>query len=129
MTRADIPFIVIVWGIFMYQIGAGEASLALCRMPNPLPKVCEIQRVQTSGVSEFPWTHDKGRGELMKSTRLIRLGEVKHRTGYGKSSIYNGIAEGTFPRPVPLGPRAVAWVEDEVQEWIDARIRDRDKRR
>lgn len=65
----------------------------------------------------------------MKSRRLIRLHEVKHRTGYGKSSIYNGVAEGTFPRPVPLGARAVAWVEDEIQEWIDSRISERDKRR
>jgi prophage regulatory protein len=65
----------------------------------------------------------------MRSTRLIRLEEVKRRTGFGKSSIYNGVAEGTFPRPVPLGARAVAWVEDEIQEWIDSRISERDKRR
>jgi len=62
----------------------------------------------------------------MKSRRLIRLHEVKHRTGYSKSSIYNGVAKGTFPRPVPLGARAVAWVEDEIQEWIEARISERD---
>jgi prophage regulatory protein len=65
----------------------------------------------------------------MKSTRLIRLEEVKRRTGYQKTSIYNGIAGGTFPRPVPLGARAVAWVEDEIQEWIDSRISERDNRR
>jgi prophage regulatory protein len=65
----------------------------------------------------------------MKSTRLIRLEEVKRRTGFQKSSIYNRITEGIFPRPVPLGARAVAWVEDEIQEWIDSRISERDKRR
>jgi prophage regulatory protein len=65
----------------------------------------------------------------MKSTRLIRLDEVKRRTGFQKSSIYNRVAEGTFPRPVNLGARAVAWVEDEIQEWIDSRISERDKRR
>ena len=96
---------------------------------DPLLKVREIQNVQTPGVSKIPWREDKGRGELMKSTRLIRLEEVKRRTGFQKSSIYNGIAGGTFPRPVPLGARAVAWVEDEIQEWIDARISERDKRR
>jgi prophage regulatory protein len=73
--------------------------------------------------------HDKGRGELMKSTRLLRLEEVKRRTGFQKSSIYNRIAEGIFPRPVPLGARAVAWIEDEIQEWIDSRISERDKQR
>ena len=65
----------------------------------------------------------------MKSTRLIRLEEVKRRTGFQKSSIYNRITEGIFPRPVPLGARAVAWVEDEIQEWINSRISERDKRR
>lgn len=65
----------------------------------------------------------------MKSTRLIRLDEVKRRTGFGKSSIYNGVADGTFPKPVPLGARAVAWVEDEIQEWIEARISERNNRR
>jgi prophage regulatory protein len=65
----------------------------------------------------------------MKSTRLIRLEEVKRRTGFQKSSIYNRITEGIFPRPVPLGARAVAWVEDEIQEWIDSRISERDNRR
>ena len=65
----------------------------------------------------------------MKSTRLIRLDEVKRRKGFQKSSIYNGIAGGTFPQPVPLGARAVAWVEDEIQEWINSRISERDKRR
>ena len=65
----------------------------------------------------------------MQSTRLIRLEEVKRRTGFQKSSIYNRVAEGTFPRPVNLGARAVAWVEDEIQEWIDSRISERDKRR
>jgi prophage regulatory protein len=65
----------------------------------------------------------------MTSTRLIGLEEVKRRTGFKKSSIYNGVAEGTFPRPVPLGARAVAWVEDEIHEWIDSRISERDKQR
>jgi prophage regulatory protein len=63
----------------------------------------------------------------MKSTRLIRLEEVKRRTGFQKSSIYNRVADGMFPRPVNLGARAVAWVEDEIQEWIDARISERDR--
>jgi prophage regulatory protein len=36
------------------------------------------------------------------------------------------MAEGTFPKPVKLGARAVAWVESEVEEWILARIEERD---
>lgn len=37
------------------------------------------------------------------------------------------IREGRFPRPVPLGGRAVAWVEKEISEWTDARVAERDR--
>jgi prophage regulatory protein len=59
--------------------------------------------------------------------RLLRLNEVKRCTGLSKSSIYNQISDGTFPQPVPIGARAVAWVEDEIQEWINNRIAERRK--
>jgi prophage regulatory protein len=59
--------------------------------------------------------------------RFLRLNEVKQRTGLSKSSIYNQISDGTFPQPVPIGARAVAWVEDELQEWINNRIAERRK--
>ena len=69
-------------------------------------------------------------------TRLIRLNEVLSRTGYGRTSIYRKMEEGTFPRSVKLGgpledpeafdSRAVAWIEDEVDQWIESRIMDRD---
>ena len=59
--------------------------------------------------------------------RLLRLNEVKQCTGLSKSSIYNQIDDGTFPQPVPIGARAVAWVEDEIQEWINNRITERRK--
>lgn len=47
-------------------------------------------------------------------------------TGLGRSTIYNYIADGSFPKPVSLGARAVAWVESEVQDWILERIEERD---
>jgi len=59
--------------------------------------------------------------------RLLRLNEVKQRTGLSKSSIYNQINDGTFPQPVLIGARAVAWVEGEIQEWINTRIAERRK--
>lgn len=55
-------------------------------------------------------------------TTLIRLPVVKHRTGLSRSSIYKRVREGTFPRPVSLGGRAVAWLEQEVASWIAARV-------
>lgn len=57
--------------------------------------------------------------------RLIRLKEVMALTGLARSTIYKFIQTQAFPTPVPLGARAVAWVESEVQEWIFARVGER----
>lgn len=53
---------------------------------------------------------------------LIRLPEVLKRTGFGKAWIYRLISEGRFPAPVKIGARAVAFVESEVDEWIQSII-------
>lgn len=58
--------------------------------------------------------------------RIIRLKDVIDSTGLGRSTIYKYIAEGVFPKPVSLGERSVGWVEEEVHEWILARIEERD---
>ena len=54
--------------------------------------------------------------------QLLRLPAVKARCGLGRSSIYNRIAEGTFPAPVSLGARAVAWPSTAIDAWIADRI-------
>ena len=68
-------------------------------------------------------------------TRLIRLNEVLSRTGYGRTSIYRKMEDGTFPRSLKLGApptdpckfdcRAIAWIEDEVDQWAESRIEER----
>ncbi|PTQ88567.1 AlpA family transcriptional regulator [Agitococcus lubricus] len=59
---------------------------------------------------------------------IMRLTDVMFHTGLGRSSIYKFIAAGTFPKPVPLGDRAVGWVKSEIEDWIMDKIEDRDKR-
>lgn len=59
--------------------------------------------------------------------KLLRLKAVMEATGLGRSSIYKFIAQGTFPKPVQLGDRAVGWVDQEVEDWITDRVADRDK--
>lgn len=56
--------------------------------------------------------------------RLLRLPVVQNLTGLGRTSIYEAIARGGFPRPAKLG-RASAWPETEVRRWIDARLAER----
>ena len=36
-----------------------------------------------------------------------------------------GFAEGTFPRPIPLGLRAVGWLESEINAWLDQQVENR----
>jgi prophage regulatory protein len=54
--------------------------------------------------------------------KLIRLPVVLARVGYRRSMIYVLIRAGKFPRPVKLGARASAWVEEEIDEWINSRV-------
>ena len=59
--------------------------------------------------------------------RIIRLSEVLASTGLARSTVYKYVADGSFPKPVSLGDRAVGWVESEVQDWVLARIEERDQ--
>ncbi|KHT18881.1 helix-turn-helix transcriptional regulator [Pectobacterium sp. CHL-2024] len=57
--------------------------------------------------------------------RLIRFPEVMRKTGFGKAWLYRLISEERFPQPVKIGIRAVAFVENEIDEWIVVAIEKR----
>ena len=57
----------------------------------------------------------------MAST-ILRLPAIKERTGLSRSTIYLRVADGTFPRPINLGARAVGWLESDIESWLDAQI-------
>lgn len=52
-----------------------------------------------------------------KPERLLRLREVENLVGLRKTTIYAGANQGTFPRPVKLSTRCVAWRESEIAAW------------
>jgi prophage regulatory protein len=54
--------------------------------------------------------------------RILRRHTVEERTGLARSTIYQWISEGRFPKPVRLGGRAVGWPEDEIDAWLNSRI-------
>lgn len=62
----------------------------------------------------------------MKQRRLIKLPEVCSKTGLSRAGVYKRMNEGAFPSRVPLGGRAVAWIDSEVDEWIENQISRRD---
>lgn len=51
---------------------------------------------------------------------LMRIAEVRRRTGLSTTSIYRREAEGTFPRKVPIGAKSVAWYLSDVETWVAA---------
>ena len=58
---------------------------------------------------------------------FIRGKDLKAKDGLPESTRYKLISEGKYPKPVKLGPRMSAWLEDEVEAWMAARIAERDK--
>jgi prophage regulatory protein len=54
---------------------------------------------------------------------ILRRKQAETRTGLARSTIYQYIKDGVFPKPVQLGPRAVGWIESEVSAWITERTK------
>jgi len=50
--------------------------------------------------------------------RLLRLPEVMDRVGLKRSTIYQRMSEGRFPKSRSLGPKCAVWVEAEIDDWI-----------
>lgn len=53
---------------------------------------------------------------------ILRRRQVQARIGLGRSTIYQRMADGSFPKPVSLGARAVGWLEAEIDAWLSAQI-------
>jgi prophage regulatory protein len=54
--------------------------------------------------------------------KFLRLPEVRNRVPFGRATIYRLIANGEFPRPYNLGARAVAWLEEDIDAWMESRV-------
>ena len=78
------------------------------------------------------WTNNQaGHGMAQapnQPVRILRLPEVMKRTGLGRSTTYALIQKNSHPLPVPLGERAVGFVEAEIEAFLLQRIANRDRR-
>ena len=54
---------------------------------------------------------------------VIKLPEVLQIVKCSKAKVYSEMKKGNFPKPIKLGDRAVAWVMDDVTEWLEQRIK------
>jgi prophage regulatory protein len=53
---------------------------------------------------------------------FLKLKDVQKITGLSRSSIYAYIDKGLFPIQVKLGQRSVAWLDTEIESWVDGKI-------
>ena len=58
---------------------------------------------------------------------ILRLPTVKAITGLSRSTIYLRMSEGSFPRQVNLGSRAVGWLASEIDHWIEEKLTSRNQ--
>jgi prophage regulatory protein len=59
----------------------------------------------------------------MTTARIIRLPQVKERIGLSRSTIYSLIQQKKLKAPISLGARAVGWLESDISEFIEQRIK------
>jgi prophage regulatory protein len=59
--------------------------------------------------------------------QFLRINAVVEATGLPPSSVYAAMADGTFPKSIPISPRSRAWDADEVLAWQEACIAGREK--
>lgn len=58
-----------------------------------------------------------------KPASILRLKDLQERIKLSRSGIYAKISAGQFPPPIILGPRAVGWLESDIEQWIKSRLR------
>jgi prophage regulatory protein len=56
------------------------------------------------------------------SYTVLRLPDVIKQTGLSRSSIYLRISSEDFPKPISLGGRSVGWLQQDVDDWVLAKI-------
>lgn len=62
-------------------------------------------------------------GSDVPPARLLRFPTVRERTGLSRSTIWRLERRGEFPRHRRISANVVAWVETEVVDWIESRVK------
>lgn len=54
---------------------------------------------------------------------FLRRAQVEARTGLPRSTIYDRMKKGSFPKPINLGKRTVAWLSTDIDAWIGQQVK------
>lgn len=72
--------------------------------------------------------------QIQTGLTILRRKQVEARTGLSRSTLYAKMArdpkrptvfDPDFPRPIRLGPKAVGWIEAEIDAWLSAQAQKR----
>lgn len=63
---------------------------------------------------------------MQPQMRILRRRDVEAMCGIKKSTLYELMGAGSFPKPIHLGSRVTGWIESEIVAWIRDRIAVRD---
>lgn len=114
-------------GIGTLSLTRTEYEAALIPISAPSTTTQEPTRAPLqSRQADRPQTQSKQPAENYRGLRCLRLREVCARVGLRPSAVYNLISLGRFPKQVKLSERSVAWIESEVEAFMDARLAERD---
>ena len=64
---------------------------------------------------------------MVTTIKFLKLPEVQARTGKSRSTIYQGVNDGTFPKPIVLGPKLHVWLDADIDQWWASKIIERDE--
>lgn len=81
-----------------------------------------VKDVQPSAIAA---SNDTERQVFSEPLSILRMSAVVRRVGLSRSSIYSYQRAGIFPHAVKIGPHAVGYVEQEINEWINRARSDR----
>jgi prophage regulatory protein len=99
-----------------------EYEAALIPMPKPeVPKAAPLHRLEPAKPAPA------STAARLPFLRYLRQREVRERVGISQSTLYRMMATGAFPRQVKLSERSSAWIESEVEAFMNARIAERDQ--
>lgn len=81
----------------------------------------EVSRLQPEKVAYKPIS-DKEEVTPRHPNDLIRIKEVIKMVGLSRSSIYSYINNGSFPKPIQISSRSVAWQRVMIEEWVMTKV-------
>jgi len=103
--------------IDLHEGDPGVARAPPRRQRHRRPRAAARRTKRSVAMTDRP--REKGATEPV---RFLRASEIQARLGVSRGTIYGWVAAGLFPRPIPLGPRVVGWVESEFEEWVQNRV-------